>query len=111
MIRTDHEEHEADHEGEPSRGGTNDHGHDRNAHEDTRDPVCLFPKECIGDVPSIELSDGHHVQSGDKQSDPAGHEKGIQLRVSRHLTGVISLRLDGIHDPLHSERRIELVGA
>jgi hypothetical protein len=111
MIRTNHEEHEADHQGEPSRGGTNDHGYDRNAHEDTRDPVCLFPKECISDVPSIELSDRHHVQACDKQSDPAGHEKGIQLRVSRHYSRLISWRLDGVHDQTHGKGRIKFVGA
>lgn len=111
MICPDHKQDESRHQGEPRRCGTNDHREDRDAHKDACNPVCLSPEQRISDVPPIELADWHHVQTGNKQSDPSGHEIRIQLRMSRHLSRLIAGRLHCVHYPTHAKWRIELIGA
>jgi hypothetical protein len=98
MICPDQKEDEARHEGESRRSGTHDHGHDRDPHKDTRDPVCPLAEECVSDMSAIELPDWHHVQSRDEQPNPASHKIWIQLGMGGHLPGLISGRLNRVHD-------------
>ena len=56
-----------------------DKGHHRNG--DEKDGFTLFPKESIGDMAPVELSDGEKIESCYKETHPSGITYGMKKNI------------------------------
>ena len=64
-----------------------------------------FPKQRVSHMPTIELSDRHHVEPGNQHTDPSGNKQRIKLIEPNHVAGLVTrnLSLDG--KPIHQQRQ------